>query len=75
MSERERGRGGGRGAEDHLERRRARPASLQVGRLGPEAAARVQLWADTEPPAETGRRWAGSDGEEVRVLCFHCNYN
>lgn len=73
MSVREKGEGGGR--EDHLERRLARPASLQVGRLGAEVAARVQLWADTEPPAEIGGRWAGSDGEEVRVLCFHCNYN
>lgn len=61
------GRGGGAGNEGCLQRRRPKLATLKVGSLGAEAAARVQLWADVapEPGAETGRRWAGSDGEEI----------
>lgn len=67
------GRRGVRGARPEA----ARPATLEIRRLGAQAAARVQLRADTarEPGAEPGRRWAGRDGQEVRVLCFHCNYN
>lgn len=39
----------------------------RVAGLGAQAAARVQLRADAapDPGAETGRRWAGSDGEEI----------
>lgn len=47
MSEREKERKGSggweSGDEDHLERSQARPAMLQVGSLGAQAAARVQL--------------------------------
>lgn len=76
-------RGGGREKRDVWREAKRDGPRRGPGPGGPAGGARRQplgcscgpMRAGAERRAEPGRRWAGSDGDGVWVLCFHCNYN